>query len=188
MTLAGDITTGRRPRPPTRSRRIPGMPPAALVDPATIDTSRALVDREEIRRVNPQRFEMEQLSAIVLVDPEQHLIIGYKDVRPDEFWVRGHMPDYPLMPGVLICEAAAQLCSYYIATHGLMQGDFIGFGGLENVRFRSPVRPGDRLVLVGKATRLNRRQTVFNVQGFVGPTMVFHADVLGVPLTRKGEG
>jgi 3-hydroxyacyl-[acyl-carrier-protein] dehydratase len=55
------------------------------------------------------------------------------------------------------------------------------------VRFRNPVRPGDRLLLVGKAIRLNRRQTIFNVQGFVGGTMVFHADVIGVPLVRKGE-
>ena len=163
------------------------MPPEYHVDPASLDQGRVLADLDAIRRVNPQRFEMEQLTAILHVDPEAHLIAGYKDVRPDEFWVRGHMPDYPLLPGVLMCEAAAQLCSYYIATHGMMQGDYIGFGGLENVRFRSPVRPGDRLVLVGKATRLHRRQTVFNVQGFVGGTMVFHADIIGVPLVRKEE-
>jgi 3-hydroxyacyl-[acyl-carrier-protein] dehydratase len=48
------------------------------------------------------------------------------------------------------------------------------------------VKPGDRLVLVGKAIRLHRRQTIFNVQGFVGSIMAFHADILGVPL-RKGE-
>ena len=160
------------------------MPPVWHLDPSQVDFSRALADREEIRRVNPQRFEMEQLDAIVYVDPEQHLVVGYKDVRPDEFWVRGHMPGYPLLPGVLMCEAAAQLCSYYIVNRGLLQGDFIGFGGLENVRFRGQVKPGDRLVLVGKGTRLNRRQTVFNVQGFVGPTMVFHADIIGVPLMR----
>ena len=64
--------------------------------------------------------------------------------------MRGHMPGYPLLPGVLMCEAAAQLCSCYIVTSGLLEGDFIGFGGMENVRFRGPVRPGDRLVLVGK--------------------------------------
>src|SRR5580765_2418972 len=129
------------------------MPPAPLVDPATIDTSRVLADREGIRRSNPRRFEMEQLTAIVHLDRENKLVIGYKDVRPDEFWVRGHMPDYPLMPGVLMCEAAAQLCSYYISDTKLLDGDFIGFGGLENVRFRGQVKPGDRLVLIGKATR-----------------------------------
>jgi 3-hydroxyacyl-[acyl-carrier-protein] dehydratase len=163
------------------------MPPVLHYDPARLDFSKIVADAEAIHRVNPQRYEMEQLTAIVFVDPALHVIAGYKDVLPDEFWVRGHMPGYPLLPGVLMCEAAAQLCSYYIATNGLMHGDFIGFGGLENVRFRAPVRPNDRLVLIGKAVKLNRRQTIFNVQGFVGAAMVFHADVLGVPLTRKGE-
>jgi 3-hydroxyacyl-[acyl-carrier-protein] dehydratase len=163
------------------------MPPELHLDPTKLDCGRVVADQEAIRLINPQRHEMEQLTAIVHVNREQHLIAGYKDVRADEFWVKGHMPDYPLMPGVLMCEAAAQLCSYYTATEGLLQGDFIGFGGLENVRFRNPVRPGDRLLLVGKAIRLNRRQTIFNVQGFVGGTMVFHADVIGVPLVRKGE-
>jgi 3-hydroxyacyl-[acyl-carrier-protein] dehydratase len=158
------------------------------LDPAGLDLTRVLADQEAIRKLNPQRHEMEQLTAIVHIDPAQHVVAGYKDVRPDEFWVRGHMPDYPLLPGVLMCEAAAQLCSYYIASQGLLQGDFLGFGGLENVRFRSPVRVGDRLVLVGKILRLHRRQTICNVQGFVGGTMVFHADVIGVPLTRKEEG
>jgi 3-hydroxyacyl-[acyl-carrier-protein] dehydratase len=164
------------------------MPPAAHLDLAQIDFGRVLVDQEGIRRVNPQRFEMEHLNAIVHLDPARHLVAGYKDVRPDEFWVRGHMPGYPLLPGVLMCEAAAQLCCYYTVTQGLLEGDFVGFGGLENVRFRAPVRVGDRLLLIGKGIKLNRRQTVFNVQGFVGTTMVFHADVLGVPMVRKEEG
>ena len=161
------------------------MPPVLHIDPAQLDMTKVFADRDAIHAVNPQRFEMAQLTAIVHVDPVQHIVAGYKDVGADEFWVRGHMPGYPLLPGVLMCEAAAQICSYYTATHGLMSGDFIGFGGLENVRFRAPVRVGDRLVLVGKALKLNRRQTVFNVQGFVGSTMVFHADVLGVPLVKK---
>ena len=160
------------------------MPPVLHFDPAALDLNHVVADQEAIRKVNLQRFEMEHLTAIVYLDEKQQIIAGYKDVRADEFWVRGHMPDYPLLPGVLMCEAAAQLCSYYSATHGLLQGDFVGFGGLENVRFRHPVLPGDRLVLIGKAIRLHRRQTMFNVQGFVGSTMVFHADVIGVPLMR----
>jgi len=163
------------------------MPPAALIDPNTIDTSRVLVDREGIRLGNPQRFEMEQLSAIVALDRENHLIIGYKDVAPDEFWVRGHMPDYPLMPGVLICEAAAQLSSYYCQAIRLNEGSFIGFGGMEDVRFRGQVKPGDRLVLVSKATRVNRRQTIFDCQGFVGNNMVFHGKIIGVPIVGQEE-
>jgi 3-hydroxyacyl-[acyl-carrier-protein] dehydratase len=161
------------------------MPPELHIDPSQLDLTRVRAGRDEIERVNPQRFELEQLTAIVHMDTDQNLIAGYKEVTADEFWVRGHMPDYPLMPGVLMCEAAAQLCSYYIMVNGLMQGDFLGFGGMENVRFRGPVRPGDRLILIGKGIKMHRRQCIFNVQGFVGPTMVFHADIIGVPLVRQ---
>ena len=52
------------------------------------------------------------------------------------------------------------------------------------MRFRGVVRPGDRLVLVAKAEKLHRRQTVFNVQGFVGAVMVFHGEIIGVPMPR----
>src|SRR5205085_9336871 len=136
------------------------MPPEVNFDPARLDLTRVLADQEAIRKVNPQRFEMEQLTAVVYLDPENKIIAGYKDVRADEFWVRGHMPDYPLLPGVLMCEAAAQLCSYYVMTTNLMgEGNIVGFGGLENARFRLPVRPGDRLVLVAQGVKLHRRQS-----------------------------
>ena len=72
------------------------MPPELHFDPAKVDFGRVIADRAEIRKVNRQRFEMEQIDAVVYVDPERQLVIGYKDVRPDEFWVRGHMPDYPV--------------------------------------------------------------------------------------------
>jgi 3-hydroxyacyl-[acyl-carrier-protein] dehydratase len=163
------------------------MPPAPLVDPASIDTSHVLLDREQIRRLNPQRFEMEQLTAIVSIDEKNKLIIGYKDVLPDEFWVRGHMPDYPLLPGVLMCEAAAQLSSCYCVHTKLVQEGFVGFGGMEDVRFRGQVKPGDRLVLVGKGIRLHRRQTIFEVQGFVEGNMVFHGQMIGVTLSNPNE-
>jgi 3-hydroxyacyl-[acyl-carrier-protein] dehydratase len=161
------------------------MPPEAIFDLSQVDLSHVLVDREGIRQYNPQRFEMEQLDAIVYMDAENKVIVGYKDVRPDEFWVRGHMPDYPLMPGVLMCEAAAQLCSYFVHRYKLVGGDFLGFQGLENVRFRSSVHPGDRLVLVSKMIRIHPRQTSCTVQGYVKNTMVFNGDILGVPLFRQ---
>ncbi len=161
------------------------MPPSALFEMSQVNFDQVVADREEIHRYNPQRFEMEQLTAIVHLDPDKHLIIGYKDVAADEFWVRGHMPGYPLMPGVLMCEAAAQLCSIYCSKAGLLQGDFIGFGGMENVRFRGVVRPGDRLVLVAKGVKLHRRKTIFNVQAFVGSVMVFHGDIIGVPMSKQ---
>lgn len=163
------------------------MPPAAVVDPATIDTSNIVFDLEAIRRANPQRFEMEQLTAIVHLDTEAGLIVGYKDVRDDEFWVRGHMPGYPLMPGVIMCEAAAQLCSFYCREIKLVENGFLGFGGLEDVRFRGQVRPGDRLIVCAAPRRLHRRQTIFETQGFVDGNMVFHARVIGVTLSTVEE-
>jgi len=163
------------------------MPPEVHYELAKLDFNNVVCDREAIRQGNPQRFEMEQLDGIVFIDAQNHIIAGYKDVRADEFWVRGHMPDYPLLPGVLMCEASAQLCGFYMAkTHLLPLGDFLGFGGMENVRFRTPVRPGDRLVLIGKGTKLHRRKTIFNVQGFVGTTMAFHADIIGMPMHTGG--
>src|SRR5262245_59739153 len=139
------------------------MPPPLHMDPAKLDFNRVVADQEAIRSHNLQRFEMEQLTAVVYMDSTQHLFAGYKDVTENEFWIRGHMPGFPLMPGVLMCEAAAQLCSYYTAFQGLFPGAFLGFGGLENVRFRSQVKPGDRLVLIAKAVKLHRKQTIFNV-------------------------
>lgn len=159
------------------------MPPVPLIDPLKIDFSRVVADRATIRIRNRQRFEMEQITAIVSIDPETHLIVGYKDVSDDEFWARGHMPDYPIMPGVMICEVAAQMASYY--SHDLAgPGKFIGFGGMEEVRFRGQVRPGDRLVMVAKATRLHPRQTIFEAQGFVGDQMVFHGRIIGLSLPQ----
>jgi 3-hydroxyacyl-[acyl-carrier-protein] dehydratase len=158
------------------------MPPPLLVNPVELDLKTILADKEAIRQINPQRFEMEQLDAICLMDTKQQLIVGYKDVRADEFWVHGHFPELPLMPGVLICEAAAQLICYYTVKAGVISDSLVGFGGMEAVRFRGPVKPEDRLVLVGKAKRLRRIQTIFNVQGFVGGNLVFHGDIIGVPL------
>jgi 3-hydroxyacyl-[acyl-carrier-protein] dehydratase len=163
------------------------MPPELHFDLGQIDFGKVVADLDAIRKVNPQRHEMEFLDAIVLVDPVNKIIVGYKDVRYDEFWVRGHMPGYPLLPGVLMCEASAQLCSFYSMTEHKFDGDFLGFGGMENVRFRSPVHPGERLVLVAKEQKFNRRQVMFNVQGFVKDRMVFHGDIIGVPLKRGEE-
>jgi len=100
-----------------------------------------VADVHEIRKHNMQRFEMEQLTAIVYESIERNLCVGYKDVRQDEFWVRGHMPGMPLMPGVVMLEAAAQMCSYFAQKFNLLQTKVLGFGGLEDVRFRDPVFP-----------------------------------------------
>lgn len=158
------------------------MPRPPIVDPATIDCSQIAYDIEAIRQVNQQRFEMEQLTAVVRMDVQKQLIIAYKDVTDDEFWVRGHIPGRPLMPGVLMCEAAAQAASFLI--HHCMDDPpaFVGFGGLEGIKFRGTVVPGDRFVIVGQITVLRRRRAVMEAQAFVGTKMVFEGIIIGVPV------
>ena len=106
-----------------------------IIDPTEIDLSNVVADLDGIRRYNPQRHEMEQLTAIVFEDTDRGVCVGYKDVTREEFWIRGHMPDMPLMPGVIMCEAAAQLSSYYAQKHDLLKAKMVGFGGMEDIRF-----------------------------------------------------
>jgi 3-hydroxyacyl-[acyl-carrier-protein] dehydratase len=160
------------------------MPPPLILDPTALDFGHVVADIDAIHKVNPQRFEMEALTAVILLDPARKLVAGYKDVKADEFWIRGHMPGFPLMPGVMLCEAAAQLCSYYVMTQKTFDSDFVGLGGLSDVKFRGMVRPGDRLVIVGRMTRERKMIAECSTQGFVGERMVFEAKVQGIPLNR----
>jgi 3-hydroxyacyl-[acyl-carrier-protein] dehydratase len=157
------------------------MPPKPLIDLATLDLNRIEDGPEGIRKCNPQRYEFEQLNGIIHFDAQQGIAVGFKDVKADEFWVRGHIPGRPLYPGVLMCEAAAQLCSYCYKR--LSQTErFVGFGGLDAVKFRAPVVPGDRLIIVAKSTEITSRRAVFDVQAFVNGKMVYEGVVTGMPM------
>lgn len=154
-----------------------------LFDISTIDFSTIVADINDIRRHNPQRFEMEQLTAIVYENEADMACVGYKDLSHDEFWIRGHMPNMPLMPGVIMIEAAAQLCSYFAQKHNLLDAPMVGFGGLEEVRFRDPVVPGDRLVLICQLTKVRpRRMLVSRFQGVVGDRVVVEGVIKGIPI------
>jgi len=143
---------------------------------------------DEIRALNPHRYEFEMLTAVVHIDPSRHVIVGYKDVTDKEFWVRGHMPGFPLMPGVLMCEAAAQLCSYYYSMQKIGDpGVLLGLGGLDETRFLRQVRPGDRLVMVGTGVKVHRRMTKIRVVGTVNGDRAFETLVTGVPIGKLEE-
>ena len=155
----------------------------SIIDPAEVDFSRVVADLAEIRRAIPQRDAMELLTAIVLDDVERNLCVGYRDVGHDDFWVSGHMPGMPLMPGVLMCEAAAQVLSYHVQSNNLSGVTAVGFGGLDGVRFRGVVRPGDRLIVAIQVTKHRRgRLVVCRFQEFVGTTLVCEGEVTGIPL------
>jgi 3-hydroxyacyl-[acyl-carrier-protein] dehydratase len=155
-----------------------------ILDFSEYDLNRVVADLDEIRRHNPQRYEMEQLTAIVYDDAERLICAGYKDVTEHEFWVRGHMPGMALMPGVVMCEAAAQLCGYFTHKHHLLgPGKVIGLGGMEDIRFRDPVRPGDRLVVVCQQTKVRPGVIIVcRFQAFVRESVVVEGKIKGIPL------
>ena len=155
------------------------MPAKLLFDLAGIDLERIEYTIEDIRKLNPHRFEFEQVTGIVAFRPEERKIVGLRVVREDEFWVRGHIPGNPVFPGVLMLESAAQVCSFY---SGRVVGSagFLGFGGVDEVRFRGVVRPGGRLYILGVERVLTPNRCQFDTQGVVDGKIVFEAKILGV--------
>lgn len=157
-----------------------------IVDLSLLDFDNPIAGIDEIRSYNPQRFEMEQLTAILHEDPVQNACAAYKDLTPNEFWVRGHMPKMPLMPGVIMLEAAAQLASFFALKYDLLGAAMVGFGGLDEVRFRDPVIPGDRLIVMVRLEKARRnRMIVARFQGVVGETLVVEGVLRGIPIPTE---
>ena len=157
------------------------MPPQLLFDLSGIDLEKIQLDQEEIRKYNPQRGAMEHLNGISLLDVPGNKVIGFKDVRADEFWVEGHIPGRPLLPGVIMIEAAAQLAAVYTHFAAGWQG-FVGFGGVEEVKFRAPVSPGVRMYILGVGVYIRHRRMCCATQGLVNGSVVFEAKVIGTVL------
>lgn len=155
------------------------MPPSLLYDLSKVDFTKDEVDMEGIRAVIPQRHEMEMLSGITYIDSPGDTIIGYKDITLSDFWVRGHIPGRPLMPGVMMIECAAQLCAYWTMCKQPEMG-FVGFAKCDDVRFRGTVVPPGRLYMIAKLTELNRRRAVAACQGLWNGSMVFEATITGM--------
>ena len=129
------------------------MPTEFLLDPAAVDIANVIEDREAIARWLPHRHEVAQLDAIHHFDTVAQIAAASRLVRPDEWWVKGHIPGRPLFPGVLMVESAAQLC-VWTYRHIVSEDRFLGLGGVDAVRFRGTVVPGQRLLFVTKPTEL----------------------------------
>ncbi len=164
------------------------MPPELHFDVASLDYSNVIADLDAIRKVNPQRFEMEQLDAIVMLDLTNKIIVGYKDVRYDEFWCAWPHAGLSAHAGRIdvrgVGPALQLLHDEVQRVRGGLPSAFPAWKTCV-----SAVRSGrgDRLVLVAKQLKFNRRQMLSNVQAFVKDVMVFHGDIIGVPL-KRGEG
>jgi len=174
-------TIGRRA--PAREAPLPIEP---IIDPTRYDAAAIAISIDEVRAINRHRGSFEQLDGLLELDLERKLAVGVRHVRPDAFWVADHFPGQPILPGVLMIESLAQLCSYYFhraITDGA--GRTMGFGGLEGVSFRGAVLPGQTMILAARNCELRPRRAQFHCQGFVSGKCVVEATVIGMPIMDK---
>lgn len=99
------------------------------------------MNREEIMQVLPHRDNMLLLDDVEKVGSTA---IGHYTVRGDEFFLRGHFPNNPIVPGVILCEILAQ-SACVLMQDAMSEGKLPVYTGLNNVKFRSPVKPGDTI-------------------------------------------
>jgi len=159
-----------------------------LFDLSGIDLSRIAVTAEEVGRLNPQSGAMRHLDHVIWHSPNYAETLGVKYVRPDEFWVSGHIPGRPLLPGVIMIEAAAQLGSVaYRKRSG--EPRFLAFTRIDDVVFRAQVVPGDTLYLLAKEEKFNPRRFICAVQGIVSGQVAFEARITGMVVNDdQGRG
>ena len=155
------------------------MPSESLFDMSKLDVNNIVVSRDDIGEINPHRFEFRQLDAIIHLDREAGEVAGLRILREDEFWVRGHIPGRPIFPGALMMETSAQLVSYYVMSADASRG-FLGFGGIDGVKFRGEVTPGTQIVILGKMIEERRRRCVGATQAYVDGRLVYEGTITGM--------
>ena len=155
------------------------MPTQSLFDPSQLDGDALLVDKEGIYKINHHGYEFRQLDGICYLNVPTGDIAGVREVRDDEFWVRGHIPGRPIFPGVLMIETAAQLVSYYVSSIHPERG-FLGFGGVDNVKFRGLVVPGQRILMLGKLLEDRKRRCTGATQAYVDGKLVYQGLITGM--------
>jgi 3-hydroxyacyl-[acyl-carrier-protein] dehydratase len=104
-----------------------------------------MLDVEQIRNVLPHRYPFLLVDRILELVPEKSAR-GYKNVTINEEFFEGHFPGHAVMPGVLVCEAMAQVGGVLLLSMTGNEGKLAYFGGMDRVRFRKPVVPGDTLM------------------------------------------
>ncbi len=140
----------------------------------------------EILKMMPHRYPFLLLDRILVLSEDE--IVGLKNVTINEPFFQGHFPTHPVMPGVLIIEALAQtggLWAFHYTPNAERSAVYLM--GLDKVRFRKPVRPGDQLIL--KVRLIKRRGAVFKMKGkaFVADQLVAEAEILATLNPGKSE-
>ncbi len=132
-----------------------------------------MMTREEIKKIIPQREPMLLVDEAELL--EDGTAVGRYTVRGDEFFLQGHFPGHPVVPGVILCEMAGQCCCAMMA--GEEEGKTGLFAGMNNVRFRRQVRPGDTVEFRGTVVRSYGPVRVIKSVGTVNGQTVFTGEL-----------
>ncbi len=157
------------------------MASTLIFDIDGIDFSTTACDKAGIDKYLPQSGHMRMLDRVIWFSENGTKCLGERKIRHDEFWVEGHIPGRPLFPGVLMIEAAAQLCSVAHTRLGRTKG-FLGFTRCDNVVFRGTVVPGDSFIILTSEIEFNRRRFISQAQGLVNGKLVFEASITGMAI------
>ncbi len=129
------------------------------------------MDINEIKKILPHRYPFLLVDKVIECDMDSR-IVGIKNVTVNEPFFQGHFPEFPVMPGVLIIEALAQVaCILGIKILNKEGQPAVFFTGIDKAKFRRPVVPGDQLRL--ELTKIKQRGTLFRFEGkaFVGDAL-----------------
>jgi 3-hydroxyacyl-[acyl-carrier-protein] dehydratase len=108
------------------------------------DEQSTILEATEIQKIIPHRYPFLLVDRIIEIEPGKRAV-GIKNVSMGEPFFQGHFPDYPVMPGVLIVEAIAQVGAVAVLQQEEYRGRIAFFAGIDNVRFKRQVKPGDTL-------------------------------------------
>jgi len=149
-------------------------------------TDRATFDQREIAALLPHRYPFQFVDRVLEFEDGVR-IVALKNVSINEPYFRGHFPEQPLMPGVLICEALAQAGALlaHRSRDGVPAGRVVLLAGLDRVRFRRPVVPGDQLLL--EVTLVKRRGPLWRLHGTarVEGRLAAEADLTAMEIERS---
>lgn len=155
------------------------MPPPLLVDLDQMNTDSVFLSKEQIYEHLPHAHEFQLLDTICHFDCNTQSMVARIQIPSDAWWIRGHVPGRPLLPGVLMLEMAAQT-SAILAKEITPIEAFIGFGGVDDCKFRESVVPPAELFILCVAREQRSRRIVSDTQGVVNGKMVFEARITGM--------